>query len=286
VFLHNIPWEQDRDGFLKRIDKFLEIADQHHIGVTFVLLDSCWHPFPKAGKQPEPKPFVHNSGWVQSPGLELLKNPARHDELRGYVTGIVRHFANDRRVHVWDLFNEPDNRNNSSYGQHEPANKADLALMLIKKAYAWAREANPSQPITSGVWIGNWADPAKLSPMEKFCLEQSDVINFHCYGPLPEMQKCVQNLKRYNRPIVCTEYMARPQGSKFDPILGYLKEQKVAAYNWGFVDGKTQTIFPWDSWQKQYTGEPPLWFHDIFRRDGKPYIQAEVDYIKKVTGKR
>ncbi len=285
VFLHHIPWEQDRAGFLKRLDEFLNLAAKHHIGVMFVLLDSCWHPFPKPGKQPAPKPFVHNSGWVQCPGLDILKDPARHDELRGYVTGIVRHFATDRRVQVWDIFNEPENRNHISYGQYEPENKAELALALIKKAYAWAREAKPSQPITAGVWMGNWADPAKLSPMEKFCLEQSDIINFHSYGSLPVIQKCVQNLRRYHRPIVCTEYMARPQGSTFDPILGYLKEQKIAAYNWGFVAGKTQTIFPWDSWEKQYTNEPPLWFHDIFRRNGQPYRPPEVEYIKRVTGK-
>ena len=115
--------------------------------------------------------------------------------------------------------------------------------------------------------------------------EQSDIINFHSYGSLPVIQKCVQNLRRYHRPIVCTEYMARPQGSTFDPILGYLKEQKIAAYNWGFVAGKTQTIFPWDSWEKQYTNEPPLWFHDIFRRNGQPYRPPEVEYIKRVTGK-
>ncbi|WCJ60156.1 cellulase family glycosylhydrolase [Fontisphaera persica] len=286
VFLHDIPWRQDSKGFLNRLERFLQIADRHKIGVMFVLFDSVWHPYPKPGPQPAPKPFVHNSGWVQSPGLDILKDPARHDELKGYVTGIIGHFRNDRRVQVWDLFNEPDNRNNSSYGQFEPENKADLALQLLRKTFAWAREVNPSQPLTAGVWIGNWADPAKLSPMERFCLEQSDVISFHCYGPLEEMQRCVNNLRRYNRPILCTEYMARPQGSTFDPILGYLKQQKVAAYNWGFVDGKTQTIFPWDSWRKPYTNEPPLWFHDIFRRDGTPYKADEVEYIKRVTGKK
>lgn len=286
VFLHDIPWRQDSKGFIERIERFLQIADRHKIGVMFVLFDSVWHPFPKPGPQPAPKPFVHNSGWVQSPGLDILKDPARHDELKGYVTGIIGHFRNDRRVHVWDLFNEPDNRNNSSYGQYEPENKADLALQLLRKTFAWAREVNPSQPLTAGVWIGNWGDPAKLTPMERFCLEQSDVISYHCYGPMDEMQRCVKNLRRYNRPILCTEYMARPQGSTFDPTLGYLKQQKVAAYNWGFVDGKTQTIFSWDSWRKAYTGEPPLWFHDIFRKDGTPYKPEEVEYIKRITGKK
>jgi hypothetical protein len=147
------------------------------------------------------------------------------------------------------------------------------------------RAADPSQPLTAGVWIGNWGDPEKLSAMERFCLEQSDVISFHCYGNLDEMKKCVQHLRRYKRPILCTEYMARPNGSTFDPILSYLKEQKVGAYNWGFVAGKTQTIYPWDSWTKPYTAKPKVWFHDIFRKDGTPYDAKEVEFIKRVTGK-
>jgi len=183
------------------------------------------------------------------------------------------------------VFNEPDNTNRPAYEKLEPANKAEYSLMLVKKAFAWCREAGATQPLTAGVWLGPWADPAKLTPMEKACLEDSDVISFHVYDPLDKVKQCVQNLKRYNRPILCTEYMARPQGSTFDPVLGYFQQEGVAAYNWGFVDGKTQTIYPWDSWTKTYTAEPPAWFHDIFRRDGKPYSTKETDYIKSVTAK-
>jgi len=249
------------------------------------LLDGVWDPFPKLGKQRDPKPHVHNSGWVQSPGVELIKNPARYDELKPYLKGVVGRFRKDKRIHAWDVFNEPDNINRSSYGTHEPPNKAEFSLMLLRRAFAWTREATPTQPLTAGVWIGNWGDPAKLSPIERFMLEQSDVISFHSYSKLDELKKCVENLRRYNRPILCTEFMARPNGSTFDPHLAYLKEQKVGAYCWGFVAGKTQTIYPWDSWTKTYTAEPPVWFHDIFRRDGTPFDAKEVDFIKRVTGK-
>lgn len=283
VFLHHIPWQQDHDGFLKRIDSFLEVADKHHIGVMFVLFDSCWDPFPKAGRQRDPKPHLHNSGWVQCPGQEILKDPSRHDELESYVTGVIGKFKNDRRVQVWDLFNEPDNLNQSSYGKQEFPEKPQRALELIRKAFTWARSAQPSQPLTAGVWIGNWGDPAKLSAMERFCLEHSDVISFHSYAPVHEARKCVESLQRYRRPILCTEYMARPTKSTFESVLPYFKEQHVAAYNWGFVDGKTQTIYPWDSWQKKYTDEPPLWFHDIFRGDGTPYDPKEVAVIRRLT---
>ncbi len=92
-------------------------------------------------------------------------------------------------------------------------------------------------------------------------------------------------LRKLGRPLLCTEYMARPAGSTFDPNLGFLLEQGIGALNWGFVDGKSQTKYPWDSWKAPYEGEPPTWFHDIFRKDGSPYDPQEVAYIRKLTGK-
>lgn len=284
VFLHDIPYKQDPEAFLGRIDQFLSIADHHGIGVMFVLFDGVWDPDPAAGKQRAPKPGLHNSGWVQSPGRAILGDPSRHDELKDYVVGVIGRFKNDKRVHAWDLFNEPDNPNTNSYGALELKDKAERALDLLKKSVAWAREAKPSQPITIGVWKDDITNPEKLSPMNKYQLEQSDVISFHNYGPLDRMKRDVEALKRYDRPILCTEYMARGNGSRFDPIMGYLKDEHVGAYNWGFIDGKSQTIYPWDSWKKPYDGEPPLWFHDILRGDGTPYDVKETDYIRSVTG--
>lgn len=292
VFLHDIPWQQDSRGYLSRIDQFLAAADKHQIKIMFVIFDSCWEPFPKPGQQRAPKPHVHNSGWVQSPGLPILTKPERYDELAPYVKGVIQRFKNDSRVLAWDLFNEPDNHNDPAYMQYEPANKAELALALLKKVFAWTREVNPDQPLTTGVWAGEWGDPAKLSPVNRFMLENSDVISFHNYGPLPEMRQRVQSLRQYKRPLLCSEYMARPAGSTFGAVMPYMKQEKVAAMNWGFVAGKTQTIYPWDSWKKDpvqwdasYGSEPHLWFHDIFRKDGSPYDPKEVLFIKKLTGK-
>lgn len=282
VFLHDLAWQQDREGFLKRVDEFLAMADRHHIGVMLVLFDGVWNPYPKAGKQPEPRPHVHNSGWVQSPGAEVLGDPARRAALKEYVQAVVGRFGTDRRVQIWDIFNEPDNPV-PQYKNVERKDKSALALALLRDTFVWARQMGPQQPLTSGVWVGNWGDESKLNAMEHCQLEQSDVITFHCYASLGEVKNCVEHLRRYHRPVLCSEYMARPIGSRFDPILGYFKAQGVGAYNWGFVDGKTQTIYPWDSWDKTYTNEPPVWFHDIFRRDGRPYNTNEVRYIKSLT---
>jgi hypothetical protein len=285
VFLHNLLWHQDSAKFLNELDQFLEVADKHHIKITFVLLDSVWDPYPQTGKQREPRPHVHNSGWVQAPGADLLKNQSRwNTELKPYVVGVVRHFANDKRVLMWDLMNEPDN-DNPSYKNQELPDKAARAFLLLKEEWQWARSAQPSQPLTSGVWKGDWSSDAKLSEMERFQLQNSDVITFHDYDPPEVMQRRIDSLRRFNRPIICTEYMARPMGSTFAAILPLLKKENVGAYNWGFVNGKSQTIYPWDSWDKPYTSEPVVWFHDIFRKDGTPYDPSEIKLIQQLTDK-
>jgi hypothetical protein len=267
------------------MEQFLDTADRHKIGVLFVLMDSVWDPYPSTGKQRAPKPHVHNSGWVQSPGVEIIGDPKRHDECRLYVLGVLGHFKRDKRIHGWDLINEPNNTNNNSYGKKEPPDKPKLALMLLRKTFAWAREVNPDQPLTSAPWEGDWSAVEKMSPINRFMFENSDIITFHEYGDLNALKRRVGELKKYNRPILCTEYMARPNKSTFDPHLGYLQEVNVGAYNWGFVAGKTQTQYPWDSWQKTYTAPPKLWFHEIFHPDGSPYRQEEVNYIKRITAK-
>lgn len=286
VFLHDLAYKQDPQGFLNRVDQFLAIADRHKIRPMLVFFDAVWDPFPHAGRQRPPTPGLHNSGWVQSPGLPILRDTARHRELEPYVKAVIGRFRDDRRVVAWDLFNEPDNINPSSYSPVEPKNKAELSLALLRKSFAWARSMNPTQPLTAAPWKGDWVDRSKTLPITRFMLDNSDVISFHSYDPLDKLQGQVAALKRYGRPIIITEYMARPRGSTFETILPYLKEQGVHAYNWGFVSGKSQTIFPWDSWQQRYTGEPPVWFHDIFRTDGTPYREEEVRLIRSLTGRR
>lgn len=285
VFLHHLLWEQDRDGFLDRVERFLAICDRHGVGVMMVLLDGVWDPNPRLGKQREPRPHVHNSGWVQSPGAAILGDPGRHGELRGYVYGIVQHYRDDRRIHVWDVFNEPDNRNDGSYPDTELKDKPEKAAMLLEKVFGWAREAEPSQPLTAGVWSGPWPPEKPLAPIEASMLDESDVVSFHAYEGLEGIRERVSQLRRYGRPILCTEYMARPRGSRFEPLLQYFKDERVAAYNWGFVSGKSQTIYPWDSWSKPETAEPAVWFHDIFRPDGTPFDPNEVRYIRSVLGR-
>ena len=266
VFLHSVAWKEDPKGFKDRVDKYLAIADKHHIQTIFVIFDDCWNTNPKPGKQPEPKIGVHNSGWMQDPGRPLT-TPADYSELKAYVDDLLITFKHDNRILLWDLYNEPGN-----------GNKNFKSAKLLIKVFTWAHAVNPDQPVSSPMW--DWS----LEDINKIQLKYSDVITYHCYDA-PEMhERVVQLLKIYDRPVICTEYMARPRNSTFENTMPMLKKENVGAINWGFVSGKTNTIYAWDKPMPDGS-EPQLWFHDVFRKDGTPYKQEEVDLIKKLNGK-
>jgi hypothetical protein len=266
VFLHNLVWENDAQGFKKRINTFLDIASRHHIKPLFVFFDDCWNPEPKYGKQPEPKTGIHNSGWMRSPNMSVHNDPTKWIVLEKYVKDILSTFKNDRRVLLWDLYNEPGN---SSYNAS--------SMPLLKDIFQWAWDVRPSQPLTAGIWYDN-------KDFNEFQLANSDVITFHNYENAEKLEKEIKDLLKYGRPVICTEYMARTRNSKFETHLPVFKKYNVGAINWGFVSGKSNTIYQWDT-PVPDGSEPKIWFHDIFRRDGNPLDEKEIEIIKTLTGK-
>jgi len=282
VFLHNLLWEQDPKGFAKRIDAFLAIAARHQIKPLFVLFDSCWDPEPRLGPQHPPIPGVHNSGWVQAPGRLRLEDLSQYPKLRTYVEGVVGKFAKDERILGWDLWNEPDNDGGGNYPR-QPG-KERLVVGLLSQVFDWAQAQNPIQPLTSGLWRDDDWSAGHLSATEQIQIDRSDVISFHDYNWPEVFERRVKLMQSYGRPLLCTEFMARGNGSTFDGSLPIGKRNNVAMFNWGFVDGRTQTRLPWDSWQKPYTrDEPMLWFHEVLHGDGTPYRQAEADLIRRLS---
>lgn len=308
VFLHNLLWQQDADGFKARIDRVLSIAASRRIRPVLVLFDSVWDPNPQLGPQRPPVPGVHNSRWVQAPGAAVLQDPSQYPALQAYVEDIVRSFGRDPRVLFWDVWNEPDNPNDN-YAAQEPSNKVALVNGLLPQVFRWARNAAPTQPITSGPWEGDWSDPANLNQTQAIQLALSDITTFHNYGFVEDFAKRIGWLRRYGRPVICTEYLARDVGSLFETSLVAARQAGVGMFNWGCVAGKTQTILPWDSWQHPFTTAealggtafrvliepdqkwpysyvsefPLVWHHDIFRPDGTPYRTYETDLIRRLA---
>ncbi len=268
VFLHHVAWEVDPTGFKNRVNQYLAIANKHHIETIFVFFDDCWNESYKVGKQPAPKPGIHNSGWLRDPGKLLYDDPAIISELEKYVKDILTTFRHDKRIFAWDLYNEPGN---SGYG--------NKSMALLEKVFHWARQVNPDQPLTSGVW-----NPS-LHDLNAFQLSHADIISYHNYENEKAHQVCIDTLKKYGRPLICTEYMARLRNSKFENIMPILKAQDIVAINWGLVAGKTNTIYAWDTPMPDGS-EPKIWFHDIFRPNGTPFDEKEIEFIKKETGKK
>jgi hypothetical protein len=267
VYLHHLAWEIDSSGFKDRLGQYLSIAGKHGIKTIFVFFEECWNPTYQAGKQPDPKPGIHNSGWVRDPGDLLHQDTTLFIVLEKYVKDVLNTFSQDNRIVFWDLYNEPGN---SGYGNQ--------SMNLLNKVFLWGREVNPAQPLSVGVWN------ASLGELNKFQLENSDVITYHQYSNDTLHRQTIDSLRIYGKPLICTEYMARKHNSRFDNIMPMLKAENIGAINWGLVSGKSNTIYAWDM-PIPDGSEPELWFHDIFRRDGTPYKQDEIDVIKSLTGK-
>jgi len=285
VFLSDAVWEREGEQFLKNMDKYLEIADKHGIKTLFVIFDSCWNPKSKYGKQPEPRLCKHNSGWVKSPSFEILNDKSRWGMLEKYVKTVVSRFADDPRIFGWDVFNEPGNVKYTLNDKHKSEEDAAFqnSRELLEKVFVWARAANPSQPLTSGPYTFGKERVARA--FNSIQLEQSDIISFHCYQS-KGLKSRIDEMKKFGRPVICTEYMSRPT-SRFDPDLGIMKKEKVAAFNWGLVSGKTQTIYSWQFNKMDATPDMlKEWFHDVFYEGGAPYKKSEADYIKKIMGKK
>lgn len=284
VFLHDLLWLHDREGFKDRIDHFLEICAERRIRPMLVLFDSCWDPCPVVGQRRDPLPGVHNSGWVQGPGAAALKDPTQHGRLKDYVQDIVATFGRDERVLAWDVWNEPDNASMGKYAGHEltPEEKSRCIAYLLPQVFGWAREANPSQPLTSGVWHGDWSSLETMQQVPRLQITHSDIISFHNYNEPGHFRKLIQQLSQHGRPMMCTEFMARNQGSTLQAILPVAREYNVGMYCWGFVSGRSQTCMPWDSWDRPYDQKPPeVWFHDLLNPDGTPYAPDEIEFLKK-----
>ena len=291
VFLHDLAWYQDPARFKERIDQYLSVSNQHGIKTIFVLFDDCWHDNPKLGKQPAPRPGVHNSGWLKGPGTKVLGDSTQWGRLEEYVKDIVGTFGSDDRVVIWDLYNEPGN--NFLISLNQPIMLRNIMLIgklikhfltpgptlqLLRQSFIWARETNPQQPLTAGSYYLRPFLGAKLNPV---CLELSDIVSFHTYFNLEETTKIVTNLEENGRPMICTEYLARSEGNTFESIMPYFKSRKIGAINWGLVAGKTQTMYSWEDYFPNGE-EPPLWYHDILRTDGSPYKQTEKSLIQKI----
>ena len=268
VFLNFVVWRADAADLKMRFAEFLKIADRHGISVMPILLDDCNFAGRVAavGKQPDPVPGVHNSQWVSSPPLAMVTDRAAWPALEPYVKDMIGAFRQDRRIVVWDLYNEPGNGLDAK------------SRPLMEAAFAWARAVNPSQPLTTGAWA------EMTSPFSRRMMELSDIVSFHGYDSVPGVEAKLKICATYGRPVLCTEWMVRREGNSFERLLPLFRDRKIGCWSWGLVAGRTQTYFPWGS--PKDAPEPKLWQHDILHADGTPFNARETQFIKATIGGR
>lgn len=213
------------------------------------------------GKQPEPLRGWYAWAWSPSPGHSLVIDERTHPRLEKYVKAVMGRFKNDDRILFWDLYNEPCN-----------GGLGAVSFPLLKKTIKWARSVNPSQPLSVGIFNN---EPR----LRALSLAGSDLITFHNYDNKEQLQEMIDELRRYNRPLICTEWLNRPRGSLISTHLPVFYKEHVGCMLWGLVNGKTQTELPWG--HRPGDPAPEIWQHDLFHPDFTPYDQKEVDSLYK-----
>jgi hypothetical protein len=285
-----IVWQHDRDGLLARIEHFLTLADRHGLRTMLTLLDDCGfsgdEPF--LGAQKPPVPGKHNSQAAASPGRERICDRDTWPQLERYIRDVIHHFGDDERILLWDLYNEPGNRGIFASGtveQQYPQRLETFAHELIPLVFAWAREENPSQPLT----VCAWRLPAEEAgetffqhPLDHTAMALSDVISFHAYTHTARMAAIIQQLQQTGRPLLCTEWLARHVGSTVEEQLPLMFIARVACWQWGLVRGKTQTWLPWPSVMTESTDYCRLWFHDVLDENGIPFSHKEMALVRQL----
>ena len=271
VILPFVVWEHEPEAFKQRLETFLEICRRRGIRVMPSFFDDCtFGPItdPVFGRQPDVVPGWYGNGWTPSPGHAMVRDPATWPRLENYVKDLVGTFRDDPRLWVWDLYNEPTN---GLLTGRESSPLGDVSLPLAEKVFRWAREIDPSQPLT----VGEWNDNAKLNELAR---GHSDIITFHNYEGPEALEKRIAQLKPLGRPIICTEWMNRGSGSTVVGCLPVFRRENIGALHWGLVNGKTQTHLNW----RHLPGDPDpaVPQHDLFRGDLAPYDPAEIEIFK------
>ena len=278
LFLCDIVWQDDPKGFMDRLEETVRLADKHGLRILmtfFTYGGTIKNPY--LGPQPQPVPGVHNSVWMSSPGRDVVNDPSRWGPIERYLKAVMKRYRNDPRILAWCLYNEPENT------------KGFDTLPFLEAVYRWAREVNPSQPLTSPmIAMPTWGTYNK--PISDFICANSDIISFHNYNALPSCSKFVDYALQYGRPVLCSEWMARTRGSDYFSILPLFKEKKIGSFSYGLVNGKQQCQYPWnpigeDGQPVPFTEEPEVWFHDLFRPDLTPYSEDEVRFIREQLGR-
>ena len=283
-------WDRQHDGFMDRLDRYIETAWRHGITSMIVLSNEC------SVRTPTFQPAVFGEQfweWGFHGGKEwktwyahgtdtrynLLDDPEVVPHYYDMVREIMTKYARDERVIAWNVMNEPGN------------GRASKSLPHLKKFFEIGREIDPIQPLMADVWRG-MKNCRATTEIEQYALEKSDVISFHSYTSYDDNIRLIYQLKKIGRPAINTEWLHRFY-QKLEEIFPLYFLERIGCYQWGLVQGKYQTYeYSQATWQKYerdgYEAVKHIdftkWCHDLYRFGGRfPYDPKEIEVIKKYT---
>ncbi len=283
VILEYIVYAEEHDSFMERFERFLQAADKNGICVMVCFGNDC--TVPKNANYRAPHVGIQEYDWgyhggrKNSPhgsnpdavGYSILDEPSEAAIFFAMVQEIITKYKDDKRICVWDLFNEAGNNN-----------RGELSRPHVQKIFDVARSCDPSQPLTSCVWSGH----RNFNPAEQTALDNSDVVSYHNYADYQNNIEALAELKKYNRPLFNTEWLHRPFHNTVQEMFPLFYLEKVSCWNWGLVAGLSQTYEPWESmWRREAAGDGrnidfTKWQHDLFRPSLHPYDPREIEIIK------
>lgn len=286
-------WLKEHDGFMQRLERYVAAADKFGISCMVVFGNDCCPPKEEAlnrlhlGEQHVDWGYhggrkISQHGRFEGAGYSVLDDPETAEKFYEFVREIVEKYKNDERIIIWDVFNEPGN-----------SRRYSMSHLHMKKFFEIIRKIDPIQPLTAGIFsVSGYFDYGKLPEIEKFGLENSDIISYHNYNSYINNVLELKRLKEFERPVINTEWLNRCAGNNVEEMFPLFFLEKVGCYNWGFVAGKYQTYEPWNTiWDDLKSGAEyaknydfTKWLHDLYRPSLNPYNPKEIEIIKTICG--
>lgn len=287
MFLPFHIWFHEKEKFLERLDCFLDELASRNITMMPVLFNDCVG----FGRPKDITPHMshgwqqydigHHGGHKKNPftgeqeqiGWCLWDEPEWQETLEEYLIALLERFGKDERIYIWDLWNEPGN-----------SNRHDRSIPYIKRVFEIARNINPVQPLTAGVWSYPESygvdDSVDVETVQRLALDESDIITFHQYEGIERVNRVVKQLQKEKRPMLNTEWLNRIQDNFVQDNLPLYYKERIGSYSWGLVAGKSQHFLPWDElWNHR---QLPLnrWQHDLFDTFYTPYDKKELELMR------
>ena len=281
VFLHDLAWQQDAAGFRERIDRFLDIAAKHHIKPLFVLFDSCWDPNPAAGPAARADSLASTiPAGCRVPAPRRCRIRTQVSAARSLRQGRRRRVRQgSARARLGRLERARQHQRRAATAQQEPKNKVELVLALLPQVFAVGARGGrraaadvrrlEGRLVVRRQAVADGADSART-------------VGRHLVPQLRQ-RRGIREADPVAAALPSADPLHRVHGARqrqhVRGIAARSRRSTTSRRSTGASSpGKTQTYLPWDSWQKPYVDrEPAVWFHEIFKQDGTPYKQEEVD---------